>query len=240
MGGGLQSQIRSNRLSRHGLAVLLAGFWLSALWLPVRLQAAPADWQLRLRQLVQQQELTKALVIAEDQLSEHPEDLEARGWRARLLAWTHRWNESEIEYRAVLQSAPRDTDILVGLADLLTWQERPTEAIALLDQASVLDAGRNDVQLRRGRLLHALGRRAEAGAAYARVLSLDGLSVGLKDGLAMLSAESQDEAYGSQPFDFLNFTGGHGWFELGWQWRFEFRSGGRPQTSNGMNYAIRF
>ena len=134
---------------------------------------------------------------------EHPEDLEARGWRARLLAWTDRWNESEIEYQTVLQLAPHDTDILVGLADVLIWQGRPAEAITLLDQASALDAGRNDVQLRRGRLLHALGRRAEAGAAYARVLSLDGLSVGVKGGLAILNAESVDEVTGSPPFTFV-------------------------------------
>ena len=270
MGGGLQSQIRRGRSFVHGLAIVLAGVWLSAVWQPAQLQASPEDWQWRIRQLVQVQQLTTALAIAEDRLGEHPEDLEARGWRARLLAWTDRWNESEIEYQTVLQLAPHDTDILVGLADLLIWQGRPAEAITLLDQASVLDAGRNDVQLRRGRLLHALELRAEAGAAYARVLSLDGLSVGMKGGLAILNAESFDEGFGSPPF---NFVGGRDSFELGGQWRLsrgstsemkngfyrrfghaairwdatvsrqtalEFRSGGHPQASNGMNYAIRF
>jgi len=270
MGGGLQSQIRRSRSSVHGLAIVLAGVWLSTAWEPARLQAATEDWQWRIRQLVQVQQLSTALAIAEDRLGEHPEDVEARGWRARLLAWTDRWNESEIEYQTVLQSAPHDTDILVGLADVLIWQGRPAEAITLLDQASVLDAGRNDVQLRRGRLLHALERRAEAGAAYARVLSLDGLSVGVKGGLPILNAESLDEGYGSPPF---NFVGGRDSFELGGQWRpspgstsemkngfyrrfghaairwdatgsrptsWEFRSGGCPQASNRMNYAIRF
>ena len=117
----MQSQIRRKRSSLHGLAITLAGVWLVALWEPVWLQAAPEDWQSRLRQLVERRELASALAMAEDRLGEHPEDLEARGWRARLLAWTNRWNESEIEYQAVLESAPHDTDILVGLADLLSW-----------------------------------------------------------------------------------------------------------------------
>ena len=149
---------------------------------------------------MEQQELANALAMAEDRLGEHPEDLEARGWRARLLAWTNRWNESEIEYQAVLESAPHDTDILVGLADLLSWQGRRAEAIVYLDQASVLDAGRNDVQLRRGRLLHALGLRAEAGAAYAQVLSLKGLFVGMEDGLARPATEFlRHRPYEGQP-----------------------------------------
>ena len=81
-------------------------------------------------------------------------------------------------------------DILEGLADLLTWQGRRAEAIAYLDQASALDAGRNDVQLRRGRLLHALGRQSEAGAAYALVFSLRGLFVGWKTGWPSLLLNS--------------------------------------------------
>jgi len=231
MGGVLRSQIRSNRPTMNSLAVVLAGLWLSELCLPVRLQASPEDWQSRIRQLVQEQALIRALVIAEDRLGEHPDDLEARGWRARLLAWTHRWNESEIEYETILQSAPHDTDILVGLADLLIWQERSAEAITLLDQASVLDAGRNDVQLRRGRLLHALGRRAEAGAAYARVLSLDGLFVGVKYRLDMLNTESLGEGYEIPPFAPLSFIGGHDSFELDWQWRFS--PGSASEARNG-------
>jgi len=255
MGGGLESHIRSKRSSIHGLAIVLATIWLAAIWEPARLQAAAAeDWQSRIRQLVRQQQLADALGIAEARLGEHPEDLEARGWRARLLAWTNRWNESEIEYQAVLQSAPHDTDILVGLADLLSWQGRRAEAIAYLDQASALDAGRNDVQLRRGRLLHALGRQAEAGAAYALVFSLKGLFVGMEDGLARPATEFFRQDYESQPLASFNGVAGtfgiyrrDGQAAIRWDRTdprqpdlSEFRLGAHPQTSNGMNYAVRF
>jgi len=249
----LQSHIRSKRSSIHGLAMVLAGVWLGAVCEPARLQAATEDWQFRIRQLAQQQELANALDIAEARLGEHPEDLEARGWRARLLAWTNRWNESEIEYQAVLQSAPHDRDILVGLADLLTWQGRGSEAIVYLDQASVVDAGRNDVQLRRGRLLHALGRRAEAGAAYALVLSLKGLYIGIGDRFARPITEFL-QVYESQPLvSFGGVADSFGNYRRGGQtaihWEAsdprqpdlsDFRLGGHTQTGNGMNYAVRF
>ena len=226
--------------------------WL--VWEPARLQGAAEDWQLRIRQLVQQQQLAGALVVAEARLGEHPEDLEARGWRARLLAWTNRWNESEIEYQTVLQSAPHDTDILVGLADLLSWQGRRAEAIAYLDQASVLDASRNDVHLRRGRLLHALGRQAEAGAAYARVFSLKGLFVGMEDGSARPATEFLRQDYESQPLaSFSGVAGSLGIYgragHTAIRWNAsnpsqpgvpEFRLGGHLQTSSGINYAVRF
>ena len=154
---------------------MVFGLYLSGVWLSISCEASSADWQEHIRRLVQQDELAKALLVAEDRLADYPEDLEARGWRARLLAWTHRWNESEIEYRAILESAPHDIDILPGLADLLTWQGRSAESIVFLNRAAVLDPGRNDVHLRRGRALHTLGRTAEAGAAYSHVLSLEGL-----------------------------------------------------------------
>jgi tetratricopeptide (TPR) repeat protein len=252
MGGGLKSHIRSKRSSMHGLAIVLAMAWL--VWEPARLQGAAEDWQLRIRQLVQQQDLASALVVAEARLGEHPEDLEARGWRARLLAWTNRWNESEIEYQAVLQSAPHDTDILVGLADLLSWQGRRAEAIAYLNQASVLDAGRNDVHLRRGRLLHALGRQAEAGAAYALVFSLKGLFVGMEDGLARSATEFFRQDYESQPLaSFSAVAGSLGIYgrvgHTAIRWNVsnssqpevpEFRLRGYLQTGSGINYAVRF
>jgi len=246
----LESHIRGKRSSMRVLATVLAIVWLSALWKPAQLQASSEDWQSRIRQLVQQQQLTNALAIAEARLGEHPEDLEARGWRARLLAWTNCWSEAEIEYQVVLQSAPHDTDILVGLADLLSWQGRRAEAIKYLDQASVLDAGRNDVQLRRGRLLHALGLQSQAGAAYALVLSLKGLFVGIEDRLARPTTEFFRQGYKGASFSGIADSFGiyrrlgHAAIPRDANDRqpdlAEFRLGGHSKVSSGMNYAVRF
>ena len=128
MGGCLQSHVRGTGRSLKVFATLFV-LCLSGVWLSTPSEASSADWQEHIRRLAREQELEKALFMAEDQLADHPEDLEARGWRARLLAWTHRWNESEIEYRTILESAPHDIDILLGLVDLLTWQGRSSEAI---------------------------------------------------------------------------------------------------------------
>src|SRR5439155_23721946 len=86
------------------------------------------DWQGRIRELVAQQRIDQALMVSEQWLGAVPQDLEARGWHARLLAWSNRWSEAETEYREVLKSAPGDNDILLGLADVLTWQKRTNEA----------------------------------------------------------------------------------------------------------------
>ena len=255
MGGTLRPKTR-RRTPFTRVVLAFASAWLGSLFPFASVNASSDDWQLRIRQLVQHQELTAALVVAEDRLGAHPEDLEARGWRARLLAWTQRWSESELEYLAVLQSAPHDTDILVGLADLLTWQGRSVEAIPFLDQASLFDPGRNDVQLRRGRLLHALGRRAEAGVAYAHVLSIDGLSVGLEHRKSLLdslntgassewlmtfsrrgpaSREPGNESYRRFGRALIRWEAADSGQSL-----VELCAGGCLPRSNGLNYAVRF
>jgi hypothetical protein len=63
MGGGVESHIRSERSFMHGLAIVLVGVWLSTVCGPALLQAAAEDWQLRIRQLVQQQGLANAQLL---------------------------------------------------------------------------------------------------------------------------------------------------------------------------------
>ena len=97
---------------------LAIGLFLFASSLPALAQQSN-DWQAQVRQLVAGKEIAGALSVAEKRLQEAPQDLEARGWRARLLSWMGRREEAEAEYRRVLLSAPNDTDVLQGLADVL-------------------------------------------------------------------------------------------------------------------------
>lgn len=46
-----------------------------------------------------------------------------------------RWPEAEREYRQVLNKAPNDVEILMGLADVALWQARPSEALQYPEQA---------------------------------------------------------------------------------------------------------
>lgn len=142
----------------------------------------------------------------ERRLEQSPADLEARGWRARLLAWTNRWAEAEAEYRRVLDSAPRDVDILLGLADVVRWQRRQEESLALLDRAATLAPQRAEVHIRRGRVLQELERTAEARTAYAEALHLEPGNAEARAGLDALEPELRQEFRIEGDFDHYAFT----------------------------------
>jgi tetratricopeptide (TPR) repeat protein len=166
--------------------------------------SAQADWQADIRRLVHQQQVSAALAVAERRLAEVPQDLEARGWRARLLAWSDRVAESEAEYRAVLTLAPRDTDILVGLADVLARQQRFSEALVYLDRARELEPSRDDVEVRRGRMLRALGRRDEARSAFRAALAQNPNDPEARAGLDSVAPEPRHQLVAAGDFDFFH------------------------------------
>ena len=167
---------------------------------------APADWQQQIRARVNAGQLGVALAIADQRLAEAPQDLEARSWRARLLARSGRLSEAEAEYRSVLASVPDDTDILAELSDVLIRQQRFDEALALLARAQALDPARSDLPPRRGRALRALGRTAEAREAFAAALALDPRNAEAKEGLASLRPEPRHQLRIGTDTDFFNFT----------------------------------
>src|SRR5262245_40358165 len=105
MGGTLRPQTRP-RMSFTPVVLAFASVCLGTRFPLASVNAPSEDSQCRIGELVQDQELPAALAVAGDGLAAHPGDLEARGWRAGLLACTQRWSESELEYLAVLQSAP--------------------------------------------------------------------------------------------------------------------------------------
>lgn len=185
------------------------GVLVAALLVPAavvaRAQATPA-WQGEVRRHVAAQHLAAALDVVEQRLAAAPSDLEARGWRARLLAWSNRWTEAEAEYQRVLAVHPDDTDILVGLSDVRAWQGRPAEALKLLDRAQQLDPGRGEIQVRRGRALRELGRRGEAAAAFRRALQLEPANEDAQRGLRSLEEPPRHELRLGVDFDHFPFA----------------------------------
>lgn len=169
-------------------------------------QETSQNWQADVRARVTAKDLKGALSIVERRLDESPGDLEARGWRARLLAWTNHWTEAEAEYRRVLDSAPHDVDILLGLADVLRWQQRQEESLALLDRAAALEPQRAEVHSRRGHVLQGLGRTAEAHAAYREALRLEPRNPDARAGLDALAPEPRHEFRIEGDFDHYPFT----------------------------------
>lgn len=168
--------------------------------------AQSADWQARVKERVGAQDLPAALAIAEERLGEAPQDLEARAWRARLLAWVGRWKESEEEYRRVLDQVPSDADVLIGLAGVMTAQQRPEEALALLDRARTLDPNRADLHMARGRALRALGRRAQAREAFRAALALEPNAPEARQGLDSVQEPPRHQFTAGADFDQLNYT----------------------------------
>ena len=124
-----------------------------------------------LRKEVEAHHLTAALEIANQRLAIAPDDTDARGWRARTLAWLGNFQEAEVEFRGVLSVTPNDPDVLSGLAGVLVREQRQEEGLLLLNQAIALDRDRADILDQRGSLLLALGRRPEARSDFLAALS---------------------------------------------------------------------
>jgi Tetratricopeptide repeat len=115
-----------------------------------------------MREQVAAQDLSEAAKIVDDRLATAPSDLEAQGWRARLLAWNGKWQQAEAQYRNVLREAPKDIDMLLGLADVLLWEGKLDEASAVLEQAQDLQPANTEVAIRRARVTQAQQEKKSA------------------------------------------------------------------------------
>jgi tetratricopeptide (TPR) repeat protein len=169
-------------------------------------QGGATDWGARVRALVGNNQLQQAMSLIEEWIAAYPEDLDARGWHARVLAWTNHWDSAEAEYRDLLRSSPDDVDLLAGLADLLVWQERFGEALTLLERACSLAPERSDCRLRLARVLRYLGRTGEARTRYREVLVRDKGSREAKAGLAELREEGRHELRVGFEADLLSYA----------------------------------
>jgi YaiO family outer membrane protein len=168
-----------------------------------QIAAQVGDWQASVRAAVERRDLESATAIVATRLSNNPSDLEARAWRARLLAWNGHTAQAESEYRAVLEKAPHDIDVLTGLADTLVWQNKLSEALEVLDRSP---SGDTAVLVRRGRALARLNRNQEAIAAYREVLRRDPNNTDAKTGLASLREEPRHELRVGSDTDRFNYT----------------------------------
>jgi len=167
---------------------------------------ALVPWQEQIRNYVRAQQLDAALQVAESRLHEAPADLEAHGWRGRLLARKGRWHEAETEYRFVLQTQPDDTEVLCGLADVLLWQHKPQDALEVLDHARHVSPADMEILLRRARLLQELGRRREARAQFREILDAHPENLSAKNALSGMAEQTRHEIRIGQDVDTFNFT----------------------------------
>jgi tetratricopeptide (TPR) repeat protein len=164
------------------------------------------DWQSKVRKDVESQRIDAALAIVDQRLADVPEDLEAHGWRGRLLAWKGRWSEGEAEYRFVLKGVPTDTEMLTGLADVLLWEQKYNESLQTLDQARKLSPSDPEILSRRARVLALLGRTPEARLEYKQTLLFDSQNTDARTGLDSLRADTKHELRIGEDTDIFNYT----------------------------------
>jgi len=170
------------------------------------------DWLERVKKSVAEHDLKAALQAVDARLAAAPEDSDAMGWRAQILAWTGQRNEAEATYRRALRFSPRDGDFLLGLATLLAQDGRNEDALALLDAAASISPARVDVLNERGRVLRALGRRNEARGAFLQAEALEPRNISAGDdearaGLRSLEGPPRFEIDVGNEADTFNYTG---------------------------------
>ncbi|PYX56039.1 MAG: hypothetical protein DMG73_16235, partial [Acidobacteria bacterium] len=159
----------------------------------------------QLRADLKKNDLTHALNVTEQRIANNPSDLEAHGWRGRLLAWNNRWPEAETEYRYVLNQKPDDVDMVIGLADLFQWQRRSAEALQLLDRARALAPNQSDILVRRERVLASLRTASETHTQSRQSLAASSTDHDAKNGLAAHPNEPRHELRIGTDVDFFNY-----------------------------------
>jgi len=194
-----------HQLPRRSLRTVLAALLLAG-FVPLLAAQTTDDWQPQVRTAVESLHIDAALAIVDQRLADAPEDLEAHGWRGRLLAWKGRWSEGEAEYRVVLEKFPNDTEILTGLSDVLLWQKKYTEALQTLDQARKISPADPEVLSRRARVLALLGRTPEARSEYQQTLLFDTENTDARTGLDSLRENTKHELRVGEDVDVFNYA----------------------------------
>jgi tetratricopeptide (TPR) repeat protein len=169
-------------------------------------QEPVGDWQHQLLNEVKAQHLDAAIAIADQRLADAPDDMEAHGWRGRLLAWKGRWSDGEAEYKLVLDNFPNDTDILTGFSDVLLWQQKYSEALQVLDHARRISPSDPEILARRARVLSLLGRTREARSEYQQTLQFDPKNQDARGSLAGLRGNTKHELRVGEDVDVFNYT----------------------------------
>lgn len=187
---------------------------------PQRIEAAGApsapqasdDWLTQVRERVAAHDLAGAEKLVDAELKAAPNDSDAIGWQAQLLAWTGHHADAEATYQRALQLSPRDGDYLLALATLEEQDGRNSDALALLDAALQIPPPRADVLSARGRVLVALGRRSEARAEFQKAQALEPKNLAPAEdeataGLRSLESPPRFEADFTNETDTFNYTG---------------------------------
>jgi len=172
----------------------------------VQAQQPAVGWQQEVRRCAEVQDWATAMDIVDREILRAPQDMDARAWRARVLAWSGQLAEAEREYREILTAQPGDPDNWLGLANVYSRKGQPKEALNALDRAVDLDSNRSDLRAARGRALRAIHRQSEAKLEFKKALILDPTNAEAQAALLPLRAEPKHELRVGMNTDLFNFA----------------------------------
>jgi tetratricopeptide (TPR) repeat protein len=169
-------------------------------------RAQAPEWQAEVRKLAGEQNWNAALHIVDAELKQHPDDLDLRAWRARVLTWSGDLAAAEKEYGEILAANGSDPDDWQGLATVLQREGRLDEALAAADRAVQLDPKRADLRISRARISRAKGDAKEARENFQEALKLDPGSREAREGLASLQRDPKHIVRIGEDNDLFNFA----------------------------------
>ncbi len=169
-------------------------------------QQVTSSWQEDVRRRTAAHDWTAALDIVDREVSRSPKDMDIRAWRARILQWSGRLKEAELEYQEILAAVPNDPDNWMGLAAVYSREGQNREALQALDRSVELDPKRADIRAARGAALRTLGAQNEARLEFSRAVDLDPTNVEGRAGLVSLRGEARHELRVGMNTDLFNFA----------------------------------
>src|ERR1700687_4653813 len=169
-------------------------------------QQVVSSWQEDVRRYAQAKDWDRAMAIVNREIDRAPQDMDVRAWRARVLIWSGKLAEAEVEYHILLAATPNDPDNWLGLAAVYSREGRPREALRALDCALELDPKRSDIHVARARAFREIGSQNEARLEFTRTLALDPANTEGRAGLLSLRGELRHELRVGVNTDLFNFT----------------------------------
>src|SRR6202051_1848586 len=139
-------------VGRLGISVPMVVRLMLGIWLLCFLawgQQLTSSWQEGVRRCAEAHDWTAAMGIVDREVARNPKDMDVRAWRARVLTWSGKLPEAELEYHEILTAVPNDADNWMGLATVYSREGRTREALKALDRAVDLGPNRADIHLAR-------------------------------------------------------------------------------------------
>jgi tetratricopeptide (TPR) repeat protein len=169
-------------------------------------QQSTLTWEQNVRNYAEAQNWSAAMSIVDREVARAPQDMDVRTWRAKVLMWSGKLAEAELEYHEIISAVPNDPDDWMGLATVYSREGRSQDALQALDRAVALDPKRGDLRIARAGALRTLGARREAKMEFSRAMDLDPTNAEGRKGLLSLRGEPSQELRVGVNTDLFNFA----------------------------------